>query len=122
MEYNDFLTHWEGIERTQIFDNSWVQSSHWLNVKSRPMPSAWQFGDVSCVSILSWVFIYAQTLQSHSTSLKGLIQSLYCRSRTPGTIKAFRAPLCGLLTSSYSKWAQTKYWAAPAIHMESLEA
>jgi hypothetical protein len=51
MEYDDFLTHWEGIERTQIFDNSWVQSSHWLNVKSRPMPSAWQFGDVSCVSV-----------------------------------------------------------------------
>ena len=48
MEYSDFLTHWVGIERTQLFDPSWVQSSHWLNVTCRPFPSAWQFGDVSC--------------------------------------------------------------------------
>jgi hypothetical protein len=50
MEYDDFLSHWEGVERTQLFDSTWVQSSHWLNVKSRPLPSAWQYGDVSCVS------------------------------------------------------------------------
>lgn len=48
MEYNDFLTHWEVVEKTQLFDPSWVQSSHWLNVKGRPLPSAWQYGDVSC--------------------------------------------------------------------------
>ncbi|KAF7976478.1 hypothetical protein HWV62_6749 [Athelia sp. TMB] len=47
MEYADFLEHWEGIECTQLFDKTWVQSSHWLNVHSRPLPSAWQFGDVS---------------------------------------------------------------------------
>ncbi|KAF7976604.1 hypothetical protein HWV62_6102 [Athelia sp. TMB] len=47
MEYSDFLHHWEGIECTQLFDDTWVQSSHWLNVRSRPLPSAWQFGDVS---------------------------------------------------------------------------
>ncbi|KZP04006.1 cysteine proteinase [Athelia psychrophila] len=47
MEYCDFLQHWEGVECTQLFDNTWVQSSHWLNVRSRPLPSAWQFGDVS---------------------------------------------------------------------------
>ena len=51
MEYGDFLTHWEGIERTQLFDDTWVQSSHWLNVRARPLPSAWQFGDVSCTSL-----------------------------------------------------------------------
>lgn len=50
MEYCDFLEHWETIEKTQLFDTTWIQSSHWLNVKSRPLPSAWQFGDVSCVS------------------------------------------------------------------------
>jgi hypothetical protein len=27
-------------------DSSWVQSSHWLNVRSRPLGSVWQFGDV----------------------------------------------------------------------------
>ncbi|KZP28279.1 cysteine proteinase [Athelia psychrophila] len=47
MEYCDFLEHWEGIERTQLFNSTWVQSSQWLNVRSRPLPSAWQFGDVS---------------------------------------------------------------------------
>lgn len=47
MEYEDFLTICTAVERTQLFDPSWIQSSHWLNVKGRPMPSAWQFGDVS---------------------------------------------------------------------------
>lgn len=48
MEYSDFLSIWTVIERTQLFDESWTQSSHWLNVESRPMPCAWQYGDVSC--------------------------------------------------------------------------
>ncbi|EJC98426.1 cysteine proteinase [Fomitiporia mediterranea MF3/22] len=47
MEYCDFLKVWTGVERTLLFDPSWVQSSHWMTVESRPMPSAWQFGDVS---------------------------------------------------------------------------
>lgn len=63
MEYSDFLDHWEGIERTQLFDNSWVQSSHWLNVKSRPLPSAWQFGDVSCTWLLSSSTLQIQILK-----------------------------------------------------------
>ncbi|KAI5120454.1 hypothetical protein M0805_008501 [Coniferiporia weirii] len=49
MEYCDFLNTWTGIERTQLFDPSWVQSSLWLNVESRPMSCAWQYGDVSFV-------------------------------------------------------------------------
>src|ERR1700691_6214132 len=55
MEYQDFLEHFEFVERTQLFDSSWVQSSHWLNVRSRPMGSAWQFGDVSCESSASFL-------------------------------------------------------------------
>ncbi|KZP28270.1 cysteine proteinase [Athelia psychrophila] len=47
MEYSDFLKYWEVVECTQLFDDSWVQSSHWLNVRSLPLFSAWQFGDVS---------------------------------------------------------------------------
>ncbi|KAI5120453.1 hypothetical protein M0805_008500 [Coniferiporia weirii] len=53
MEYSDFLNTWTGIERTQLFDPSWMQSSHWLTVESRPMPSAWQYGDVSFVLTVS---------------------------------------------------------------------
>jgi hypothetical protein len=48
MEYCDFLQHFEYVGRTQLFNSSWVQSSHWLDVKSRPLGSVWQFGDVSC--------------------------------------------------------------------------
>jgi hypothetical protein len=35
MEYCDFLDVFEVVERTQLFDTSWVQSTHWLNVRSR---------------------------------------------------------------------------------------
>ncbi|KAF7970854.1 hypothetical protein HWV62_22746 [Athelia sp. TMB] len=47
MEYCDFLEHWEAVERTQLFDETWVHSSHWLNARTRPLGSAIQFGDVS---------------------------------------------------------------------------
>ena len=50
MEYEDFLEYWEVVERTQIFDPTWILSSHWLEVKDRPMNSARQYGDVSCLS------------------------------------------------------------------------
>ena len=52
MEYEDFLSHWEAIERTQLFDPSWIQSSHWLEIPGRPALSAVQFGDMSCESYL----------------------------------------------------------------------
>ncbi|KAF8512331.1 hypothetical protein JB92DRAFT_2928993 [Gautieria morchelliformis] len=47
MQYEDFLDTWYAVERTQLFDSTWIQSSHWLNVESRTFPCAWQFGDVS---------------------------------------------------------------------------
>ncbi|KAF8521601.1 cysteine proteinase [Hysterangium stoloniferum] len=47
MEYSDFLKTWYAVERTQLFDDSWIQSSHWLNITSRSFPCAWQYGDVS---------------------------------------------------------------------------
>jgi len=47
MEYEDFLTHWEVVERTQVFDPTWIQSSHWLEVSGRPSLTAVQYGDVS---------------------------------------------------------------------------
>ncbi|KAF8877904.1 cysteine proteinase [Infundibulicybe gibba] len=47
MEYKDFLENWEQIDRTLLFDESWIMSSQWLQVTSRPLPSVWAFGDVS---------------------------------------------------------------------------
>jgi hypothetical protein len=52
---SDFLQTWEQLDRILIFDESWVMSSHWLNVKGRPMPSAWSYGDASCSPHLSLV-------------------------------------------------------------------
>lgn len=49
MEYCDFLEIWHTVARTQLFDTTWVQSSHWLNVRTRPLLTAWQYGDVSCM-------------------------------------------------------------------------
>jgi Calpain family cysteine protease len=48
MEYEDFQKVWTEIDRTELFDPTWIQSSHWLNVTTRPAPCAWQYGDVSC--------------------------------------------------------------------------
>ena len=68
MEYSDFLSTWTSVERTQLFGPSWVQSSHWLSVESRPLPCAWQFGDVSCK--VSFCFTYRLlTLTSFFQSL-----------------------------------------------------
>ncbi|KAF8160001.1 hypothetical protein B0H34DRAFT_782523 [Crassisporium funariophilum] len=48
MEYKDFLTVWQEIQRTLIFDDSWVMSSQWLHVsQSFPNMSSWSFGDIS---------------------------------------------------------------------------
>ncbi|KAF9045921.1 cysteine proteinase [Hymenopellis radicata] len=47
MEYKDFLSCWQDIDRTLLFDSHWVMSSQWLRVFVRPVPSAWSFGDVS---------------------------------------------------------------------------
>ncbi|KAK0457136.1 cysteine proteinase [Desarmillaria tabescens] len=47
MEYSDFLACWEQIDKTILFDAHWVMSSQWLQVTTRPLPSAWTYGDVS---------------------------------------------------------------------------
>jgi len=55
MEYEDFLRVWVGIEITQLFDDSWIQSSHWLDVTARPFPCPWQYGDVSCTTLQTFL-------------------------------------------------------------------
>ncbi|KAF9262037.1 cysteine proteinase [Marasmius fiardii PR-910] len=47
MEYKDFLECWDQIDRTLLFDCSWVMSSQWLQVTAKPFPSAWTYGDIS---------------------------------------------------------------------------
>ncbi|THU81095.1 cysteine proteinase [Dendrothele bispora CBS 962.96] len=53
MEYKDFLSCWDTLNRTLLLDDSWVMSSQWLHVTARPLPSAWTFGDVSFTFSLS---------------------------------------------------------------------
>lgn len=45
---SDFLENWELIDRTRLFDESWIMSAHWLTVTVRPRLAAWSYGDVSC--------------------------------------------------------------------------
>ncbi|KAF8877900.1 hypothetical protein BD779DRAFT_1677103 [Infundibulicybe gibba] len=47
MEYSHFLEYWRQIDRTRLFDETWVVSSLWLRVAARPLRSSWSHGDVS---------------------------------------------------------------------------
>ncbi|KAF7345588.1 Calpain catalytic domain-containing protein [Mycena venus] len=47
MEYYDFLDNWDLVERTLLFDDTWIMSSQWLQVTARPPTAAWSYGDVS---------------------------------------------------------------------------
>ncbi|KZT25338.1 cysteine proteinase [Neolentinus lepideus HHB14362 ss-1] len=47
MEYEDFMSTWTNVDRTRLFNDEWVYSSHWLNVATRPEFAAWSPGDVS---------------------------------------------------------------------------
>ncbi|KAJ7748697.1 hypothetical protein B0H16DRAFT_1319778 [Mycena metata] len=47
MEYSDFLDNFDQVEKTLLFDDTWVMSSQWLQVTARPPSAAWSYGDVS---------------------------------------------------------------------------
>ncbi|KAJ2936231.1 hypothetical protein H1R20_g863, partial [Candolleomyces eurysporus] len=47
MEYSDFLTTWQEIQRTLIFDESWKLSSQWLFLPEKPDVAPWNYGDFS---------------------------------------------------------------------------
>jgi hypothetical protein len=36
------------IDRTILFDSTWMMSSQWLHVSVQPLPVAWSYGDVTC--------------------------------------------------------------------------
>jgi hypothetical protein len=46
----DFLETWADIDRTILFDSTWVMTSYWLNVPIAPAGRAWTYGDVTCKS------------------------------------------------------------------------
>ncbi|KAJ3515588.1 hypothetical protein NLJ89_g1665 [Agrocybe chaxingu] len=46
MEYSDFLETWQKIERTRLFDSSWIMSSKWLRLAPRPAVYPLIYGDV----------------------------------------------------------------------------
>jgi len=50
----DFLNVWEEVQRTTIFDDSWIMSSLWLHTSlSVPNMKAFSFGDMTCTLVFS---------------------------------------------------------------------
>ncbi|KAF9511954.1 hypothetical protein BS47DRAFT_1298263 [Hydnum rufescens UP504] len=47
MEYEDFLETWTLVQRSRLFDPSWIVSSLWINARVRGPLCAWDFGDIS---------------------------------------------------------------------------
>jgi len=47
MEYSDWLESFAQIDRTILFDSTWMMSSQWLHVTVQPLPVAWSYGDVT---------------------------------------------------------------------------
>jgi len=47
MEYSDWLESFAQIDRTILFDSTWMMSSQWLHVSVQPLPVAWSYGDVT---------------------------------------------------------------------------
>ncbi|KAF8799617.1 cysteine proteinase, partial [Phlegmacium glaucopus] len=47
MEYSDWLECFAQIDRTILFDSTWMMSSQWLHVPVPPLPVAWSYGDVT---------------------------------------------------------------------------
>jgi hypothetical protein len=48
---SDFLDNWDLVERTLIFDDTWVMANQWLQVTARAPSAAWSYGDISCESL-----------------------------------------------------------------------
>ncbi|KIY46197.1 cysteine proteinase [Fistulina hepatica ATCC 64428] len=77
MEYKDWLENFDYVERTLILDSSWVMSSQWLNVNTRPLYSAWSYGDVSFTfnvkEATDAIIVLAELDSRYFTDLKGPI-------------------------------------------------
>lgn len=53
---SDWLESFAQIDRTILFDSTWMMSSQWLHVSVQPLPVAWSHGDVTCKSSFSFPF------------------------------------------------------------------
>ncbi|KAJ2912950.1 hypothetical protein MD484_g7458, partial [Candolleomyces efflorescens] len=71
MEYSDWLDCFAQIDRTLLFDSSWVMSSQWLRVPAQPLPAAWSYGDVS--------FTFSISGPTHAVIVLSQIDSRYFR-------------------------------------------
>jgi len=123
MEYEDFLRTWYAVERTQLFDESWIQSSHWLNVTSRTFPCPWQFGDVSCEFFYSDLELYSNKFprsQSHSPSLRHLQRSLFFRKLIHATGPSFPVTRSGHSILFYTKKEVTRSSGVPNTRSSGL--
>ena len=55
---SDWLESFAQIDRTILFDSTWMMSSQWLHVSVQPLPVAWSHGDVTCKSSFSFPFFF----------------------------------------------------------------
>ncbi|KAJ3479673.1 hypothetical protein NLI96_g8895 [Meripilus lineatus] len=53
MEYRDFLKQFAVLESTKLFDESWVVSSYWMQLRGLKIDRAWSYGDVSWTFAIS---------------------------------------------------------------------
>ena len=54
---SDWLESFAQIDRTILFDSTWMMSSQWLHVSVQPLPVAWSYGDVTCKYFLFYFII-----------------------------------------------------------------
>jgi hypothetical protein len=115
---NDFLANWERIDRTLLFDEAWVMSSEWLRVPTRPLPSAWAFGDVSCKCCNSHFMklkLNSVHIQSQSHCPHLLSRSLSFHNSILGFSEKSPAVLNGRSILYYSGKDGTRQWGRRPI-------
>jgi hypothetical protein len=114
----DFLANWEHIDRTLLFDETWVMSFQWLRVATRPLPSAWAFGDVSC-KYCNTLFMKPRLnsvhIQSQFHCPHLLSQSLSFHNSIHGFSKKSPAVLTGCSILYYSGKEGTRQWGRRPI-------
>ncbi|KAF6759436.1 hypothetical protein DFP72DRAFT_885180 [Ephemerocybe angulata] len=69
MEYKDFLDTWYEVQRTLVFDDSWLMSSQWLHLAEKKDPILpWNYGDLTfsfslpaaCRTVLCLALVYSR--------------------------------------------------------------
>ena len=95
---SDWLECFSEINRSILFDSTWMMSAQWLHVRTQPLPAAWSYGDVTCKASLTSPpssltshhtcshFLTPSTFQNHHCSIPTRITILPrpCRSSILG--------------------------------------